>query len=103
MEVQVRLGGVAGVAYQPEHLTFSDAVANAHAQRAGSQVRIERVASLTDVEDDEVPANGFESDRNRARRRSGNVFGNAVLHDGDDAIGDGDRVRAVGVVALVLE
>src|SRR5687768_17893013 len=103
MEVQVWLGGVPRVAHQSENLTISNAVADAYPQRARSQVRIVRVSSLTNVEDDEVPAHGLESDRHRARRGSGNVFGDAVLHGGDDPIRHGDRVRPVGVVALVPE
>src|SRR5882757_5318410 len=99
VEVQVRLGGVAGVAEASDDLAAGDLVADLHRRRAGEHVGIEGEVAVADVDDDVVPAEFLEGlvGGDDLRRRV-LVVGH---HRCDGAVGHGQQRGAVGDVVLV--
>jgi len=100
--VEVRLGGVAGISDEGDHLPPLHAVADLHAERAGPEVRVEGVVPATDVDDDVVATHRLEGNRHGARVDAGHVLGQAVLRGHHAAVGHSQRVVPLGVVVGVV-
>src|SRR5262245_10639235 len=65
VKVQMRLCRIAAVTDQTHYLAVANFVAELDAERPGLQMRVERVVSVADIEDDVIASDRFESDGHR--------------------------------------
>src|SRR5436309_15861951 len=76
-------------------------VAHFDANLARLEVRVKREAAPTEIEDNVIPADRFECDRNRAG--AGDVFGDAILNGDNHRIGYSESIRSIAAVVLIVE
>ena len=100
MKMKMWTNRVAGVAKQPDNLTFTNSVADFHANAARLQVSIESIAVLAQVNTYPIAGYGFPCDWHRGLNLSRclrDILRNAVFNEGDNTIGDGENFSAIAV------
>src|SRR5438132_9001693 len=106
MKMKMWAGRVTGISKQPDDLTFTNPVADFHANAARLQVSIEGIAVLAQVNTYPIAGYRFASDWRRRLKLSRclrNILRDAVLNEGNNTIGDGEDLSAIAVKHLVCD
>src|SRR5690349_20684689 len=103
MKMKMRFCRVSGVADQTQRLASLDLIARLDPKAARLEVRVERVTSLTHIEDHMISANRLEGDWHRSRVCTGDVLRESVFDCYDNSIRDRERLGAVASVAFILQ
>src|SRR5258708_9813709 len=100
--MQMRLGGIAGVAEVAEHVAGVNCVADFHFERAGAQMRVGGEVSVAQVLDDVIARERIGRDRYRELSAFRNVLGDAVLRLDDSSGRYRENLLVPRVIADVL-
>jgi hypothetical protein len=106
MKMKMWTDRVARVSKQTNHLTFTNSVADFHANAARLQVGIESVAVLAQVNTYPIAGYRFPCDWHGGLNLSRclrNILRDAVFNEGDNTIGDGETFSAVAVKQPVCD
>src|SRR5437016_4461764 len=106
MKMKMWTDCIARVSKQTNHLTFTNSVADLHANAARLQVSIESIAVLAQVNTYPIAGYRFPCDWRgwlNLSRCLRNILRYAVLNNGDNAIGNGENFSAVAIKHLVCD
>jgi hypothetical protein len=101
VEVQVRFGGISGIAKEAEYLARFDVVPQLYPEASGLEMGIKSEAAGSHFQDDIISGKRLRGDGNGSGAQSRDVLDDAIF-DGDNfSRGDSEEFRTVGVIAFV--